>query len=113
MKTTMIGAERAMRTIRQAGKAAAARALDTLDFALPPGLEATEPPEARGLARDEVRLMVSHRASPEISHTQFHEIGDFLRAGDTLVINTSGTLNAALAVTRADGTELELHLSTR
>ncbi len=89
------------------------RALDVaLDFALPPELEAAEPPEARGLARDEVRLMVSHHDAPEITHTQFREIGAFLRPGDTLVINTSGTLNAALSVTRADGSSLELHLST-
>lgn len=90
------------------------RALDVaLDFTLPPGLEASEPPEARGLARDEVRLMVSHRrACDEIAHVQFREIGAFLHAGDALVINTSGTLNAALAVTRADGAPLELHLST-
>src|SRR5262249_49912461 len=40
------------------------------------------------------------------------QIGDFLDAGDLLVINTSGTMNAALRVTRADGTPLELHLST-
>ena len=33
-------------------------AADGLDFVLPPELEAGEPPEARGLARDEVRLMV-------------------------------------------------------
>jgi hypothetical protein len=31
----------------------------SLDFDLPAELEAGEPPEARGLARDEVRLMVS------------------------------------------------------
>jgi len=31
----------------------------TCDFDLPPELEASEPPEMRGLARDEVRLMVS------------------------------------------------------
>ena len=31
---------------------------DALDFTLPPELEATEPPEARGLARDGVRLLV-------------------------------------------------------
>lgn len=108
MKTTTV--EVAGRT---AGKALASRALDTLDFTLPPALEAAEPPEARDLARDEVRLMVSRRAAPEISHTLFREIGAFLRPGDTLVINTSGTLNAALNVTRADGAPLELHLSTR
>ncbi|HEX9036122.1 MAG TPA: S-adenosylmethionine:tRNA ribosyltransferase-isomerase [Ktedonobacterales bacterium] len=94
-------------------EALAPRALDTLNFTLPQALEATEPPEARGLARDEVRLMISNRATPCVTHTQFREIGAFLRAGDTLVINTSGTLNAALGVTRADGTPLELHLSTR
>ncbi|HEY4034587.1 MAG TPA: S-adenosylmethionine:tRNA ribosyltransferase-isomerase, partial [Ktedonobacteraceae bacterium] len=43
---------------------------------------------------------------------QFRQIGDFLEAGDLLVINTSGTMNAALHVTRADGMPLELHLST-
>jgi S-adenosylmethionine:tRNA ribosyltransferase-isomerase len=32
---------------------------NTLDFVLPPELEAPAPPEARGLARDEVKLMVS------------------------------------------------------
>ena len=83
------------------------------DFTLPPDLEAAEPPEARGLARDEVRLMVSHRSIDQITHARFREIGDFLRAGDVLAINTSGTLNAALMVTRADGTPAELHLSTR
>ncbi|MDP8950777.1 MAG: S-adenosylmethionine:tRNA ribosyltransferase-isomerase, partial [Actinomycetota bacterium] len=33
--------------------------------------------------------------------------------GDVLVINTSGTMNAALEAEREDGTALELHLSTR
>jgi S-adenosylmethionine:tRNA ribosyltransferase-isomerase len=85
---------------------------NTLDFELPPGLEAGEPPEARGLARDEVRLMVSYSENNRVVHTQFRQIGNFLDAGDLLVINTSGTMNAALRVTRADGRPLELHLST-
>lgn len=83
------------------------------EFDLPPELEAGKPPEARGLARDEVRLMVSHYNDDRIAHTQFRQIGDFLDPGDVLVINTSGTLNAALNVTRADGTPVELHLSTQ
>jgi S-adenosylmethionine:tRNA ribosyltransferase-isomerase len=84
-----------------------------LDFTLPPHLEAKEPPEARGLARDDVRLMVSYCSTPEISHLRFRDIGSVLRAGDVLVINTSGVLNAALTATRADGAVIELHLSTR
>ncbi|MGZ3715425.1 MAG: S-adenosylmethionine:tRNA ribosyltransferase-isomerase [Ktedonobacterales bacterium] len=87
--------------------------LDTLDFTLPPQLEANAPAEARGLSRDGVRLMVSSRAKNRIVHTHFRQLGEFLRAGDMLVINTSGTFPAALVATRSDGTELELHLSTR
>ncbi|HLY30415.1 MAG TPA: S-adenosylmethionine:tRNA ribosyltransferase-isomerase [Ktedonobacterales bacterium] len=87
--------------------------LKTLDFTLPPELEAREPAEARGLARDEVRLMVSSRATDCVAHTRFRAIGTFLRAGDTLVINTSGTMNAALPATRPNGQQVELHLSTR
>jgi S-adenosylmethionine:tRNA ribosyltransferase-isomerase len=87
--------------------------LPSLDFELPPRLEADAPPEARGFARDEVRLMVSYRSDDRVVHSAFHDIGDFLEAGDVLVINTSGTMNAALHAEREDGTALELHLSTR
>jgi len=83
-----------------------------LDFVLPVELEAAEPPEARGLARDQVRLMVSHYQDDQIVHTQFRSLPDHLAAGDVLVINTSGTLNAALPAHRRDGSLLELHLST-
>ena len=85
---------------------------NVLDFDLPPALEASEPPEARGLSRDEVRLLVSYHSTDRVVHTRFRNIGEFLQAGDLLVINTSGTMNAALNATRADGTALELHLST-
>ena len=84
----------------------------TLDFVLPPALEASEPPEARGLARDEVRLLVSHREDDRMEHALFRDMPSFLEPGDLLVINTSGTLNAALPATLSDGTAVELHLST-
>lgn len=89
-----------------------ASGLQTLEFELPRELEAGEPPEARGLSRDEVRLMVSRRADDGVTHAQFRELPQFLRAGDLLVINTSGTMNAALPARRAGGARLELHLST-
>ena len=85
---------------------------DPLDFTLPPELEATEPPEARGLARDGVRLLVSRGTPPKITHHRFPDIIETLEPGDLLVINTSGTLNAALDATRSDGSPLEVHLST-
>jgi S-adenosylmethionine:tRNA ribosyltransferase-isomerase len=83
-----------------------------LDFQLPPELEATEPPEARGLGRDGVRLLVSQGPRPQITHTRFREIGAFLEEGDTLVVNTSGTLNAALPA-HVGPLTLELHLSVQ
>ena len=84
---------------------------------LPASRHATEPPEARGLRRDEVRLMVSQldpdmdgTGAPE--HLRFDALPRLLRAGDLLVVNASATLNASLAARLADGTAVELHLST-
>ena len=86
--------------------------LPLLNFTMSSELEAGEPPEARGLSRDEVRLMVSHIATNQVVHTRFRHIADFLEPGDVVVINTSGTLNAALPAIRFDGKHYELHLST-
>ena len=72
-------------------------------FTLPPELEASELPESCGLARDEVRLMVSYCAENHVIHIQFRELDAYLNAGDLLVINTSGTMNAALRALRVDG----------
>jgi S-adenosylmethionine:tRNA ribosyltransferase-isomerase len=83
-----------------------------LQFDLPSELEAGEPPEARGLRRDEVRLMVSRLEDDSVVHSSFTDLPEFLRAGDTLVINTSGTMNAALPARYTDGTPLTVHLST-
>ena len=83
------------------------------EFSLPPELEAGEPPEARGLRRDQVRLMVSNYSNDRIRHARFDELLNFLNKGDVLVINTSRTRNSALTALRADGTPLELHLSTQ
>ncbi|GHO82800.1 S-adenosylmethionine:tRNA ribosyltransferase-isomerase [Dictyobacter formicarum] len=88
-------------------------AIQAMDFILPPELEATMPPEARGLTRDAVRLMVSYRSNDHIVHTRFQHIGDFLQAGDVVIINTSATMRAALQARRVDGTPLVVHLSTR
>jgi S-adenosylmethionine:tRNA ribosyltransferase-isomerase len=82
------------------------------DFELPSDLDAHEPPEARGLGRDAVRLMVAHRGDGRIEHAQFRDLPGHLSPGDLLVINTSGTLPASLDASRVEGSGLELHLST-
>jgi S-adenosylmethionine:tRNA ribosyltransferase-isomerase len=82
-----------------------------LDFTLPPELEAREPPEAHGLRRDEVRLLVTSAA--QITHGRFTHLPDFLHPGDLLVANDSATLPAALTAHCAELGELPLHLSTR
>lgn len=81
-------------------------------FVLPPEREASEPPEARGLARDEVRLLVSHRDAGRTSDAQFRDLPCYLESGDLLVINTSRTMNAAVPVTDSRGRHYELRLST-
>jgi S-adenosylmethionine:tRNA ribosyltransferase-isomerase len=80
----------------------------TVDFALPAHLEAHEPPEARGVPRDGVRLLVGYRSSGTVLHRRFTDLPDLLRTGDLLVVNTSGTLPAALST--VDGPVV--HVST-
>ncbi|TDD80278.1 S-adenosylmethionine:tRNA ribosyltransferase-isomerase [Actinomadura rubrisoli] len=80
---------------------------DTLDFVLPSDLEAHEPPEARGRARDGVRLLAGRRGTGEISHHGFRDLPDLLDAGDLLVVNTSATLPAAVRLDR-----ISVHFST-
>ena len=80
-------------------------------FALPVELEAHEPPEARGLERDEVRLMVASRGAASLAHASFRELPELLDPGDLLVINNSATLPAAVPARRADGSELELRFA--
>ena len=71
---------------------------------------AGEPPEARGLSRDGVRLLV---ARPDgVRHTLFADLPGFLDPGDLVVVNTSATLAAAVRGLRRGGREVTLHFST-
>ncbi|GAA2619689.1 S-adenosylmethionine:tRNA ribosyltransferase-isomerase [Actinomadura fulvescens] len=81
--------------------------IETLEFTLPPALEAHEPPEARGRTRDGVRLLVGRRAGGEVSHHEFRDLPDLLRPGDLLVVNTSATLPAAVRLDK-----IAVHFST-
>ena len=41
------------------------------DFELPPELEAGSPPEARGMTRDAVRMLVAQRGDGSLVHSHF------------------------------------------
>jgi S-adenosylmethionine:tRNA ribosyltransferase-isomerase len=85
----------------------------SISFALPAANEATSPPERRGLARDDVRLLVSDVTARTQHHATFRDLASFLRRGDLIVANDSATIPAALVAYRNDGTAFALHLSTR
>jgi S-adenosylmethionine:tRNA ribosyltransferase-isomerase len=82
--------------------------MSALAFELPAAGEADSPPEARGLARDEVRMLV---ARPDrLEHRQVLDLPDVLHPGDVLVVNTSATLPAAVSMA---GDERVVHVSTQ
>jgi S-adenosylmethionine:tRNA ribosyltransferase-isomerase len=83
-------------------------------FQLPDELSAKEPPERRGIARDQVRLMAIDRSTHSVMHTRFNQLADFLRAGDLLVFNSSRTLPAALSGrVEQDAQAIEVRLAER
>ncbi len=86
---------------------------DRFSYELPPDLEASEPPEARGLTRDAVRMLVSYRSDRSLVPSSFTFVTRFLQPGDLVVINTSGTIPAAIDAVGQDGTHLVVHLSTQ
>ena len=87
--------------------------MSALAFELPAELEATRPPEARGLTRDGVRLLVADGGDGSLVHARFRELPALLRAGDLVVVNVSATLPAALPGRRADGFAVGVHVATR
>jgi S-adenosylmethionine:tRNA ribosyltransferase-isomerase len=81
-----------------------------LGFVLDPEHEAHQPPEVGGGRRDQVRLLVSS-SDAEPVHARFDTIGEFLRPGDLLVVNTSATVPAAVDARMPDGDPVVVHFS--
>ncbi|WP_232303579.1 S-adenosylmethionine:tRNA ribosyltransferase-isomerase [Pseudofrankia sp. DC12] len=75
-------------------------------FELPAGLEAAAPPPRR----DGVRLLAARPG--DLRHARFSELGDHLAPGDLVVVNTSGTLPAAVTGVRAGGQTVAVHFAT-
>jgi S-adenosylmethionine:tRNA ribosyltransferase-isomerase len=83
---------------------------DRLDFVLDPEHEAHQPREAAGGRRDDVRLLVSP-GDDEPVHTRFADLGEFVAAGDLIVVNTSATVPAAVDGRLPDGDPIVVHFS--
>lgn len=87
------------------------RNLRTKDFFydLPKELIAQTPAEPR----DSSRLLVLNKNTGEIAHRHFHDITDFLKPGDCLVLNDSRVLPARLYGVKEDtGAKIEFLLLT-
>ncbi|MDY3052314.1 MAG: tRNA preQ1(34) S-adenosylmethionine ribosyltransferase-isomerase QueA [Ndongobacter sp.] len=65
---------------------------EDFDFELDESLIAQHPEKKR----ENCRLMVMDRATGELEHRRFYELGDFLRPGDCLIMNDTRVLPARL-----------------
>ncbi len=66
------------------------------DFYLPSELNASHPPERRGIRRDHVKMMVLDKKKGNVSHDKFFRLADYLKPGDLVVMNNSRTVPAIL-----------------
>jgi S-adenosylmethionine:tRNA ribosyltransferase-isomerase len=82
----------------------------TFTFSIDASHEAHEPPEARGIERDGVRLLVSAGDDDPVD-ARFRDLPRVLEAGDLLVVNTSATIPAAFDGCLPDGEPIVVHLS--
>ena len=80
--------------------------IDDLNYELPEELIAQSPADKR----ENSRLMVLHRKSQTIEECSFHQIGQYLRAGDVMVINNTKVLAARLFAKRETGAKIEILL---
>lgn len=79
-------------------------------FELPDSLSAVEPPEERGIRRDQVRMLVADGDS--LLHRRFDDLPDQLAPGDLVVVNTSATLPAAVDGEQSDAQGVVVHFAT-
>ena len=79
------------------------------DYNLPPKFIAQTPVEPR----DSSRLMVLNRITGGIEHCIFRELGQFLEAGDLLVLNQTRVIPARIYARKCTGGRVELLLLRR
>lgn len=80
--------------------------LRDFDYTLPAELFAQHPVSPR----DQARLVVVQRATGQLSHDYFYNLGRWLEPGDVLVVNDSKVIPARLAARKASGGRAEIFL---
>lgn len=83
-----------------------ATSVDLFSYTLPEELIAKHPTERR----DGSRLMVCPRGGGTVEHRLFHQIIDYFRAGDLLLLNDTRVIPARLVGRKVTGGEVELLL---
>lgn len=63
--------------------------------------------------RHNSRLLVLDRANPGLQHTHFHQVGNYLRPGDLLVINRTRVIPARIYAVKPTGGRVEILLLRR
>ena len=76
------------------------------DYELPPEYIAQTPLEPR----DASKLLVLARADGSITHSVFHDIGDYLNPGDLLVVNKTRVIPARIHARKPTGGKVEILL---
>ena len=79
------------------------------DYELPPASIAQTPAEPR----DSSRLLVLDRATGQLQHKVFREIGSYFRPGDLLVLNQTRVIPARIYARKPTGGRVELLLLRR
>ncbi len=79
------------------------------EYALPESFIAQVPIEPR----DASRLLVLHRDTGAIEHRVFRDLGQYLRSGDTLVLNRTRVIPARIYARKPTGGRVELLLLRR
>lgn len=83
--------------------------LSDFDYTLPAKLIAQKPLRRR----DQARLLVVDKKKQNVVHRHFFDIGDYLEAGDVLILNDSKVIPARLIGKKVTGGQVEIFLAER
>ena len=87
--------------------------MNALAFELPTRARGHAPPEARGVARDAVRLLVATRSDGELEHRRFLDLPAAARPGRSARGQRLGDAAGRVGASTEDGSRVRVHFATR